>query len=372
MTCPSCGGSGLCSSCSGTGKQTCYTCNGQGLISELCIVCHGSGSVDGAPCPNCGGTGQIRVTCPLCNGAGNVTCGVCAGSGICQTCHGSGQIPDNASSVKEKISAKQQAVIADLYGFAVEKVLKPGASGQGQPFDGYAFISNRLVTDIQSISFGVASVAMTPVTIASSSYKNGTSAAASQTFTDSKTTTATASVQVTNGVTTGVNNTFSLNYLIGGTSLTLSVSTNFSVVQSNGSSVAQTWSWLAIVPVPAHSTVEASVVVQTGNYAIPFTAKVRLSGDFYWTRDVGQGSPNEYVYNVGWNVGGMFQTFPYPGVTVIDANTVECDVSGIWNAVEGLDYQVVATQVDASGKIIATEEIPPRKRSTLYGKPGKK
>lgn len=66
--CKTCHGSG----CKpGTGKRTCPTCNGQGVVrmsnglfqvQQTCPHCHGAGQVISDPCPDCQGKGVIRTT----------------------------------------------------------------------------------------------------------------------------------------------------------------------------------------------------------------------------------------------------------------------------------------------------------------------
>lgn len=65
--CTECHGSGC---KKGTGKKTCQTCKGQGVVrmsngmfavQQTCPTCHGSGEVIEDPCPNCHGKGNIRT-----------------------------------------------------------------------------------------------------------------------------------------------------------------------------------------------------------------------------------------------------------------------------------------------------------------------
>ena len=101
--CPSCGGTGICSTCNGKkqvicpvceGNQECISCNGTGRYS--CEHCEGDGI-----CPNCDDGwctcescyGEGTVTCPDCGGSGNYideTCNRCGGSG-CRACNGTGR-----------------------------------------------------------------------------------------------------------------------------------------------------------------------------------------------------------------------------------------------------------------------------------------
>lgn len=62
-----------CSNCSGTGKVTCPTCDGDGkirntsyipILSEISTLAN-----DWQTCPNCHGSGEKK--CSRCNGTGN-------------------------------------------------------------------------------------------------------------------------------------------------------------------------------------------------------------------------------------------------------------------------------------------------------------
>lgn len=91
-SCFSCNGTGVCSSCNGSGTS------GGGY----CTYCDGTGYVTGARCSRCGGTGETR--CDVCGGSGQLyngtsgftilykTCTYCGGSGraSCILCGGSG------------------------------------------------------------------------------------------------------------------------------------------------------------------------------------------------------------------------------------------------------------------------------------------
>lgn len=65
--CPSCGGTGVCSSCKGNGKVLCTTCNGTGKVKLF---------------------GVIPRSCSKCGGTGLVLCTSCNGRGVCPDCMG--------------------------------------------------------------------------------------------------------------------------------------------------------------------------------------------------------------------------------------------------------------------------------------------
>lgn len=91
--CFKCGGSGqvTCTICDGTGcTMDCQTCDGRGVQSVECYVCHGSGEkYSGGKCYTCKGSGYIQQKCMICRGTGcGSKCYTCRGTGIqrCSVC----------------------------------------------------------------------------------------------------------------------------------------------------------------------------------------------------------------------------------------------------------------------------------------------
>jgi len=81
VTCSECGGDGDCTSCGGSGEESCSCIN-----DDDCTWCNGSGYVDCSYCSN--------GNCPQCSGSGRVTCSECSGTGliICPKCQGEGKL----------------------------------------------------------------------------------------------------------------------------------------------------------------------------------------------------------------------------------------------------------------------------------------
>ena len=136
--CQSCGGTGDCLNCSGTGKTRCSLCSGTG--KEGCFICSGAGTADcdacggsgtdymsGEPCEDCGGSGKTKcgacagtgkVKCHICSGVGEEDCFLCSGTGecgsciICTTCNGTGKVAP-AEEQKEILPFSQYNVVFD-------------------------------------------------------------------------------------------------------------------------------------------------------------------------------------------------------------------------------------------------------------------
>ncbi|OOG73816.1 tetratricopeptide repeat protein [Algoriphagus sp. A40] len=87
--------------------QTCFTCDGNKQIEQVCDYCKSKGIVG---CSRCTASGMIKKVnvfniveffeCERCSGKGRLTCPECTGSGKeisdCKTCSGSGKITSDA------------------------------------------------------------------------------------------------------------------------------------------------------------------------------------------------------------------------------------------------------------------------------------
>jgi len=92
----------MCIVCGGTGYvngKKCHHCQGKGYLRERQIIkecrsCKGSGKVEcpsckgKGKCGKCGGTGTYKESCASCHGRG--ICAKCRGSGNCVSCYGTG------------------------------------------------------------------------------------------------------------------------------------------------------------------------------------------------------------------------------------------------------------------------------------------
>ncbi|MCX8185422.1 MAG: hypothetical protein RMI56_03045 [Sulfolobales archaeon] len=78
--CPSCGGTGKCVKCKGTGMMICPTCGGKGYYSTR--------SWNYVGCRDCGGKKVGDDYEDIVKGSGLVKCIECLGNGVCPTCMG--------------------------------------------------------------------------------------------------------------------------------------------------------------------------------------------------------------------------------------------------------------------------------------------
>jgi len=102
--CTVCKGSGTteCPDCSGTGKSKCLSCHGEGHSNKEveCTDCSGTGKVRklirNVTCQSCQGSGVVYEICDKCDGDGDVDCKKCDGDGVieCKVCDGDGEVDD--------------------------------------------------------------------------------------------------------------------------------------------------------------------------------------------------------------------------------------------------------------------------------------
>jgi hypothetical protein len=173
-------------------------------------------------------------------------------------------------------------------------------------------------------------------------------------FTDSKTTAASFQVVVTKGITVGITASVQVGVPDFGTAtISSSVSMSLSTAETQGSTLSQTWSWNSTIPVPPHSHVKATIIVQEAKYSTPFTAKVRIRGAFGWVYITGHED-----YEVWYDCGALFRKYPHPEVVVIDDHTIECVVSGVFSGVQGVNYVVETSQI-VDGATTQVSQQPP-------------
>lgn len=99
LNCPDCHGKGerrtTCTLCSGTGRETCWTCQGRGYAPGY----GGPGTIDmSSPCPDCHGHGE-RQSCDECAGRGFVW-------DDCQTCCATGYVTE--TEAREIIARRKE------------------------------------------------------------------------------------------------------------------------------------------------------------------------------------------------------------------------------------------------------------------------
>lgn len=186
-----------------------------------------------------------------------------------------------------------------------------------------------------------------PRVIAEAEFENNTSAQATQSFNDTKTSTSVYQVALTKGVNFGVSTTFSASFagIVSG-SATINVSFNTSTTETQSKTETQAWTWTTTIPIPPHTRVVATAVIQEAVYDPEFSAKVRIQGRFKYIAHYDAGNGNHGTSKGSALVGFMFKKNPafgygpHPGVTVIDDSTIEADVVGRFHAVHGYKLSV--------------------------------
>jgi Clostridium epsilon toxin ETX/Bacillus mosquitocidal toxin MTX2 len=118
---------------------------------------------------------------------------------------------------------------------------------------------------------------------------------------------------------------------------------NFSTTETeqHSTTTTQTWSWSTTIPIPAHTRVDAAVIVEEAQYSLGFTSKARYSGSvvFVWDLDLSNLPGGTHSHEVfSQPLGILFINDPHPGITVIDNETIELQVTGVFTGEMGLKY----------------------------------
>lgn len=250
--------------------------------------------------------------------------------------------------------------------------------------------AQRFRAFVGPIRYEVKTPVMEPNVLASSMYSNNTDAAASEQFTDSKSTTATATWTVTNGIST--TNTFAsaithtdgssltengsvtANFTffgLGGSanaglshtdttsntsSQTNTLSNNISLTnaRSQSTSKTQTWSWNTSIPVPPRSKVTASVIVQEANVSTKFWLPLAFRGVLFFVVAIPTGYDDEEMHGftaidtVPWFKKLMsVKSIPFKVIkNKAGTEFIETSIDGVFSGAMGVNYIVQADQVD--------------------------
>lgn len=118
-----------------------------------------------------------------------------------------------------------------------------------------------------------------PLVVASADYFNGTSTTNTETFHNSKSTTASFQWSLTEGLKLGAKTAFEVGSpVIGDIQVEASIELSFSATETQTTSETQEWSWDTQVPIPPHSHVHLDAIVNNSIYNPKFTALIGLSG----------------------------------------------------------------------------------------------
>jgi hypothetical protein len=239
------------------------------------------------------------------------------------------------------------------------------------------------------IQYEVEIPVMKPNVLANSAYSNNTDAAASEQFTDSKSTTASATWTITNGIsktnsfasaithtdgsslTENGSVTASFKFLglgasanaglshTGSTSDTSSqtntLSSNISLTDSNSQSISktQTWSWNTSIPVPARSKVTASVIVEEANVSTRFWLRLAFRGVPFFVVAIKLDNGSELhgftaIDTVPWFKRLMsIKSIPFKVVkNRAGKEFIERAIDGVFSGAMGVNYIVEADQVN--------------------------
>jgi hypothetical protein len=381
--CPACGGSGKCSVCHGTGRQTCGTCNGTGSIQKSCPLCGGSGQYQGAVCPTCGGTGTIAAICPQCNGAGQVNCNNCGGSGVCPNCHGSGQIDTSIASRLQNVGRKlTQTSLEGSRSLPQPKVsfIRPFDSPSINIVDFQALVLNIIHTyapagmvldsvDYSSITTVLNNFQYGPLVVNQAEpklinewdFQNNGPTIINQQFSQSVSAQLQESWSVTNGVSLGFSVSFGIpSVMTGGATTTLT----FSETQAKTETTVLTDTNTTTIPVAPETDTTIAVNLWEYTVSVPWTASIRMSGAYTFK---GHKDPNQTMNGSG-PLGAVFQYTPNPAITVLDNQTILFNCNGDYSGVHGQrwDWGITATPYKPElFKKIVSESIPSSKDNPL-------
>jgi hypothetical protein len=229
------------------------------------------------------------------------------------------------------------------------------------PLASHALDTTKFTAEVLDFEYEKLNITMRPSVLASSTYINDTTGAASQQFADSKTTTATFtwSIQKSTSFSISVNAKVGLPF-VGESSVAVSTTISLSESSSKSETTSQTWSWNSSIPVPARSRVEAKVVVQEARYSPHFTAKVRYKGVARFVYDVNAHAPGWASSDCQFALGSLFGLYPDDNVKVISGDCIEVTIEGVFEGVQGVSYIVEAHQFDLNtGRAVRVDVIEP-------------
>jgi hypothetical protein len=358
MVCPTCGGTGKCSVCHGTGRQTCPTCNGSGSIQTTCPLCNGSGVFQGAVCPKCNGSGTVAVVCPQCNGVGDINCRNCGGSGICPTCHGTGQVPGALAapvgvqvarrSVRSASGPRQSAFdpvnIVDFRQVFIDILAK---NQPGMVVDSLD-LTSQIQTVLTNFQYGQYVInAAQPTLIDEQDFTNDGPTTIQQQFSRTESVQLQETWSVTKGITLQSGLTFNIPAInIGGSA---STTLTFSETQGKTESTSVSDTHTTVIPIAPNTITDISVTLFEYTVSVPWSANIQMRGQFLFTGHRDPDPSTHQTMHGSGPLGAVFQYYGVPNFTIVDSQTIVFQATGNYNGVHAQkwDWEIHSKPISA-------------------------
>jgi hypothetical protein len=143
----------------------------------------------------------------------------------------------------------------------------------------YVIDNSGLFVEVLEFTYEQPDVTRQPTLVASTTFSNGTDATATQTFADTKTTTASFKWSLTEGLKLGAKTSFKVSApVFAEGKIEASIELSFSATQEQTTTDSQAWQYGASIPVPPHSVVQASAIVSMAEYNPNWYARLRVTG----------------------------------------------------------------------------------------------
>ena len=213
----------------------------------------------------------------------------------------------------------------------------------------YVVNNDDVVVEMLEFEYDKVDVSHTPQLVASSTFSNGTDAQATQTFSDTKTTTSSFKWGLQEGLKIGAKTSFKVGVpLIADGKVEVSAELNVGSTQEWTTTQAQSWGYSAQIPVPPHTMVTASLLVTMAEYSPSWRMRLRVTGE---TRLTVPGYPGSKSVPVSKLLAGL------PGVQATDdGNAVAVVATGTFKGAQGLGSEVVTAQAPYTPTAIRVEE----------------
>lgn len=200
---------------------------------------------------------------------------------------------------------------------------------------GYLIHDDELIVDLLEFTYEKFDVTKAPTLVGSMTYSNGSDTQATQTISQTESTTSTSKWSVTAGVKVGAKTQFKVSApIFAEGKVEASIELSLAGTHEQTTTQSQAWSYSVSVPVPAHTRVEADLIVSMAKYSPNWRARVLLGGASYIT--VGDNPRHKTV-----PITAILKD--QPGVR-IEGNVAYYDAAGTFKGTQGLSTEVVTTQ----------------------------